>query len=428
MKKLLSLILILFSFNSRAQSLYFPPLSGTQWDTVDQGSTPWCWSCLDTVDRFLAQKNTKGFLILKDGKIAYERYYGTFTKDSLWYWASAGKTLTSMLIGIAQEKGLLNINHKTAQYLGQGWTSLTASQEDSITIRHQLTMTTGLDDAVPNDDCTDDTCLIYKAPVGTRWAYHNAPYLLLQSVLDSCSPLNLAQITNQWVKLRIGMGGTWFNGTYYSRLRDFARFGLLNLARGVWNGQPILNDTAYFIQATNTSQALNPSYGYLWWLNGKPFYRLPTTQLVFSGPLVPNAPMDMIAALGKNDQKIYVAPSMNIVVVRMGESAGQVSFALSSFDNTLWGLLRPVFQQQTSTHSLMPLVNQVLLQKNSDGSWLHVLPESWYGNEFDIFNLTGQKLKSAIADKLTWNHADWGLPAGIYLIKSPLGMGKLYLP
>jgi hypothetical protein len=58
--------------------------------------------------------------------------------------------------------------------------------------------------------------------------------------------------------------------------------------------------------------------------------------------LFPNAPADLYAALGKNDQKLYVVPSQKLVVVRMGESAGNVQLAASSFDNELWGKLKPI--------------------------------------------------------------------------------------
>jgi hypothetical protein len=68
----------------------------------------------------------------------------------------------------------------------------------------------------------------------------------------------------------------------------------------------------------------------------------PLSQIVFNGTMVPEAPSDMYAALGKNDQKVYVVPSQNIVVIRMGDSAGNVQLALSSFDNELWGKLRPI--------------------------------------------------------------------------------------
>ena len=93
MKKIIITIIITLSFlNSKAQSLYFPPLTGNAWDTVSPSSLGWCVNNIDTLYNFLQQENTKGFLVLKDGKIVLEKYFGTFTQDSLWYWASAGKT------------------------------------------------------------------------------------------------------------------------------------------------------------------------------------------------------------------------------------------------------------------------------------------------------------------------------------------------
>jgi hypothetical protein len=60
--------------------------------------------------------------------------------------------------------------------------------------------------------------------------------------------------------------------------------------------------------------------------------------------MVPNGPADMYAALGKNDQKIYVVPSQNLVVIRMGEAAGNLQLAVSSFDNELWGKLKAILR------------------------------------------------------------------------------------
>jgi len=94
----------------------------------------------------LELQGTKSFILLKNGKIVLERYFGTFSQDSSWVWFSAGKSFRAVLIGIAQKEGFLNINDHTSEYLGRGWTSLTQPQEDSITIWHQLTMTTGLNE------------------------------------------------------------------------------------------------------------------------------------------------------------------------------------------------------------------------------------------------------------------------------------------
>jgi sulfur carrier protein ThiS len=58
-------------------------------DTISPATLNWCADKIDTLYDFLEQKNTKGFVVLKDGKIVLEKYFGTFNEDSLWYWASA---------------------------------------------------------------------------------------------------------------------------------------------------------------------------------------------------------------------------------------------------------------------------------------------------------------------------------------------------
>jgi len=328
--------------------LYFPPVGGSEWQTITPSSLGWNESQLNDLYNYLQQIGTKAFIILKNGKIVSERYFGTFTADSSWYWASAGKTITAMLVGIAQQEGLLNVNNKSSQYLGTGWSSLPLAKENLITVRHHLTMTTGLDDAViPDNDCTLPSCLVYKADAGTRWAYHNAPYTLLDKVVENASGNTYNNYFQQKIRNPIGMNGLWFAGSgfnniYYSNARSMARFGLLMLNKGKWDQTSIISDSNYFNAQTNTSQNINLSYGYLTWLNGKTSLMLPTLQTVFPGMMTPNAPTDMFAALGKNDQKLYVVPSQKLVVIRMGESAGNNQLAVSGFDNELWGKLKLV--------------------------------------------------------------------------------------
>jgi hypothetical protein len=70
----------------------------------------------------------------------------------------------------------------------------------------------------------------------------------------------------------------------------------------------------------------------------------PTSTQTFNGYLVPNAPKDMIMALGKDDKKIYVVPSLSLVVVRLGDAAGLPTLGPSGFDNEWWGRMRAVTQ------------------------------------------------------------------------------------
>lgn len=390
MKKIITLILLLCTANAYSQ-LYFPPASGT-WQTISPTTLGWCTGNLDSVTDYLETHNSKGFIILKDGKIAFEKYFGTFTVDSFWYWASAGKTLTATLVGIAQQEGLLSINQKTSDFLGTGWTSLPTAKENLITIHHQLSMSTGLDDASHNADCTDDTCLTYAADAGNRWAYHNAPYTLLEKVVATAGGVTYNQYTNSRINNKIGTNILWiksgYNNVALSRTRDMAKFGLLILNKGIWDTDTILKDTAYYQAMVNTSQSINPSYGYLWWLNGKAKHMLPQTQFVFTGNMFPSAPLDMFAALGKNDQKIYVWPSQNIVVIRVGNAAEESKLALSSFDTKLWEKLMEVFCNQTSVQT--PVMPTRQIYPNPAEGHINVSAEGL--ESIAVFDLTGKQI------------------------------------
>lgn len=319
--------------------LYIPPAGISKWETVTPAELNWNTAAEQPLYDFLEEKKSKAFLILKEGRIAEEFYFGSFTKDSLWYWASAGKTLTSFMVGIAQEQGLLNLSNKTSDFLGTGWTSAPSEKEDLITIWHQLTMTSGLKDSA--FDCVTSDCLEYMADAGTRWAYHNGPYTLLQKVVSAAANSTYAAYFNTHLRDKIGMNGFWLstnglNNVYFSNARSMARFGLLALNDGRWGDTIVLGDSDYLTAIRNSSQALNPSYGYLWWLNGKDPFMVPGLQLSFQGPLIPEAPADTYAGLGKNDQKLYVVPSKGLVIVRMGEDTGELLLGPSSFDNALW--------------------------------------------------------------------------------------------
>lgn len=326
--------------------LYFPPVGSSEWSTVSVDSLGWDITVLDDLYTFLEENGTRAFIILKDGKIVTEQYWGenilgtgSFMMSSQWYWASAGKSLTAFLVGIAQQEDLLNINDKTSDYLGLGWSSLSEEKENLITIRHHLTMTTGLDYTSGDLDCTDPECLHYKADAGEQWYYHNAAYTLLEGVVSAAGGQSYNSFTDQRLEAATGMNGTWiksgYRNIYYSTARDMARFGLLVLNKGKWSNIPVLKDQNYYTEMINTSQNLNLSYGYLWWLNGKSSIIIPGLTVPIKTMAAPKAPEDMFVAAGKNGQFIDVIPSENIVVVRMGEAPDEALVPIQ-FHNDMW--------------------------------------------------------------------------------------------
>ena len=413
---------------AQSQNYYFPPTTGTTWETVTSQSLGWCTDKTDSLYNYLESTNSKAFIVLKNGRIVLEKYFGTFTRDSSWYWASAGKTLTGFTVGIAQQEGFLKIQDTTSKYLGRGWTTAPLSKEDKITIRNQLTMTTGLDDGVADVTCPLPSCLQYKADASTRWAYHNAPYTLLDKVIETATGSTLNAYVQSRVRSKIGMTGLYVkignDNVNFSTPRSMARFGLLLLNKGRWDATPILLDTAYLRQMVNTSQNINPSYGYLTWLNGKTALMVPTSQTVFSTSVSPQAPADMFAALGKNGQLINVVPSQGLVFIRVGNNPDN-SLVPFTYNNEVWKRLNLVICTRTATPENGLNTEGVSVYPNPFTSTLTVDFDNVILNgKLQIVNQMGQILQTRILNGNRSELSLLDLPKGIYWlrIKSDSGL------
>ncbi|MDP3392974.1 serine hydrolase [Sediminibacterium sp.] len=325
------------TISSTSSTMYFPDATGANWETQTISSLSWNQSAIQPLKDFLVQNNTKSFMILVNGRIVMEEYFNSHTATTTWPWNSAGKTLVTAATGIAQQEGLLNINTRVSDFLGTGWTNAPLNKENLITSKHLLTMTSGLSDA---NNLVIPSNLTYLADAGTKWSYHNV-FQKLMDVVAKASNQNFESFFNAKIKSKLGMDGFWNNGLifkiYHSNTRSMARVGILALNKGKWNNEQIITQS-FFNESITSSQTINPSYGYLWWLNGKTSFMVPGGQVNFMGSLVPNAPTDMYAAMGAEDQRIYVIPSKNMVVVRMGDASDPTnpSFAVSGFDNALW--------------------------------------------------------------------------------------------
>jgi CubicO group peptidase (beta-lactamase class C family) len=402
MKTLLLILLIYGASNcSFAQEIYFPPLSGDDWETLTPAQLDWDESQIPALYNFLDENNTKAFILLKDGKIVLEKYFDSFAQNNNWYWASAGKTLTAALVGIAQEDGLLSIDDRSSKYLGEAWTSLTSEKEEQITIRHQLTMTSGLDDTVEDLFCTDKECLKYMADAGTRWSYHNAPYTLLDKVVENASGRTYNDYFAEKIKNKIGMTGLWikagYNNIYWSNPRSMARYGILIQNNGKWDGSEIIANKNYFDNMVNTSQPLNKSYGYLWWLNGKESFMLPQVRIVFPGKLFPDAPDDVIAAMGANGQLLNICNSKGLVFVRMGENPNTENDIGPIFNNEIWKYLNEIMLSPNSVKSSSQN-NDLIIFPNPASEYIEInlerwsLPSRWTPSEEEIkiFNPLGE--------------------------------------
>jgi CubicO group peptidase (beta-lactamase class C family) len=259
--------------------------------------------------------------------------------------ASAQKSITAVLVGIAVSRGLVQRGDRVVDHLGPGWTAGKATEaEDRVTVDHLLTMTSGL---------ADDLSVV--APPGEWWDYNlGAAYHLLKRVLTAVTGLAIDALLQDWLAGPLALADTRFEPRRWddripavfrasfeypdgapieglvTTARDLATFGQAVLDE-LAGGRGLAVDPTFLRDMVRPSQALNPSYGLLWWLNGQPWFLAPKVREPLTGPFFPGVPDDAIAALGANDRCCVVIPSLGLVVARAGAAAGERSAAGSAF-------------------------------------------------------------------------------------------------
>lgn len=340
--------------------LYFP--TADKWETVEPTSVGWKKAELRKAVDFAMSRRSSGVVILHRGRILSERYQTPSTR-SLRYRgmlhgkgrdgrviedvASVQKSVASILVGIAHEKGLVRLDDPVDKYLGAGWSHASPAQEKQITIKHLISMSTGLSDG-----------LQYVDPPGMKWRYNTNAYCLCVTAVAAASKMAPNELTKAWLTDRVGMKDSrWIERRlakasipetnqlgFATTARDLARFGLLVLGRGQWGNEAVLSDQKYLSAALSPSQKMNPAYGYLWWLNGQNA-TLPG-QRRLRGPLNAEAPSDLVAALGALGRKCYVVPSLGVVVTRLGDNPEVVG--KTKFDVEFWSLLMKAAPQSVN--------------------------------------------------------------------------------
>ncbi len=302
---------------------------------------------VDDAIRYAEEHNSTGLVVIHKGRIVTENYWKGWTRDSSGPIYSASKSITSTLIGMAIEDGKIRgVDQSMADFVPT-WKG---TPKQAITIRHALSMTSGIkvggDAAAAGvDQFTQTAALPMEHEPGSHWAYNTPVYRMLLRVLEKATGEPLAAYTKRKLTGPLGMehGGwdglpagdetsyTWFRCT----VRDMARFGELVLGRGEFQGKRLVS-AKWLAEAQRSSQQLNPAYGYLWWLNGQKAFQTPAGRLQ-QGMLWPDSPRDAVGALGALDKKIYVVPSLGLVVARHGGAAGvqRVLGPNQGFDNQL---------------------------------------------------------------------------------------------
>lgn len=334
----------------RQTRLYFPPDVG-EWEHVDPSAAGWNPAALEAALDVAGARKSSGLVILQGGRILAERYWtptgtseryanfvggrddeGHLVEDV----ASAQKSVAATVTGMAVERGLLRLDEPVTTYLGDGWSGASPERERRITVRHLLSMTSGL-----------GTGLRFQAEPGTRWLYNTPAYHNVMRVVEAVTGRDRDALTREWITSRIGMSHSawtvrsWSDpaiaSAFSTTVRDLARFGVMIQAGGRWGDDVLFRDRAFLEAMLSPSQELNPSYGYLWWLNGQDFFVGSDARATrHPGPLISAAPPDLVAMQGALDRKLYVVPSLDLVIARLGDSGAADG---KSFNDAFWEAL-----------------------------------------------------------------------------------------
>lgn len=270
-------------------------------------------------------KRTRSILVIYKDQIIAEKYATGFDKNSKILGWSMTKSITATLFGILQKQGKIDIN-KPAPI-----TEWANDERAKITIANLLNMNSGLEWEENYNKISDVTKMLFLAEdmsqsqvhkpaqfkPNTHWNYSSGTTNLLsgilrkqfkthQEYLDFWHSALIDKIGMNSMLVETDMAGNYVGSSYsWATTRDWAKFGLLYLHKGNWNGEQILDESWVRFAATPTNTS-NGKYGAHFWLN--------------AGGKFPDVPRDMFYCNGYQGQMIAIFPSHDLVIVRMGLS------------------------------------------------------------------------------------------------------------
>lgn len=279
-------------------------------------------NALDNV--FHPDRKTRAVVVIHRDSLIAERYAEGFDKDTEILGWSMTKSVTSTLLGILHMNGQLDIDETP------GFGEWAHDERKNIKLRHLLDMQSGLKFDEVYDQVSDATKMLFgseasqKQPISQKiiappdsiWNYSSGTTNLLQYYLTSRMDNHDAYLRFPYTMLfnRIGMhsavmetdeSGLYIGSSFmYATPRDWAKFGLLYLKEGNWYGDQVIDTTWVDYSQTIASQS-GGIYGAHFWHNaGHAAY--------------PDVPADLYSANGFQGQYVFIIPSRDVVVVRMG--------------------------------------------------------------------------------------------------------------
>jgi CubicO group peptidase (beta-lactamase class C family) len=307
-------------------------------ELIDSAQAGWSPQGIQQVMDFAADNGTAQIVIRHETGLLAAADFSDQAVDVF----AVQKGLVAILVGMAQEKGFLEVWDHINHHLHPEWTQLSPWDEAKLSIETLLTMTTGMDDE-----------LRLHGEINKDWRYNNVAYGYLKHLLEQATGMSMTEITEAWLLQPLGMNQTRWqareqllpDGTaitaLHSTASDLASLGLMILQRGQFEGASVFGEAFYLDEMLKPGSAANPAWGWLWWNNNQAHYRLPATakrpDQVYEGVPVATAPADLFVARGLGENFLAIVPGLSLVVARTAVPAGR-SEPLA-FEREFWRLL-----------------------------------------------------------------------------------------
>jgi len=382
---------------------YFPGADAS-WETrtpLELGADP---ALLAEAVAYAANNGSDALVILSGGRIVSENYWNGTTRDTQMPIFSASKAMVASVAGRLLEEGVFTSLDQAASDFLSEWQDV--PEKEGITLRQHLSMTTGLEGGEQNLIrsllAKSERFFTANLPMahdpGTFWTYNNPAYRLLFPIIEEATGSDLPEVFAErlfnpigmsavdWVARTGQVGSTTVVNYQYIETTSLsaARFGLLAQRGGEWDGTQVV-PADFMAESVSPSQSLNPSYGFLWWLNGGAEtggHQQLFDGLARTGPYFPDTPPDAFAALGKDDQVIAVLPSLDLVVVRLGtDPLGEGTEAVSPEQDVLLGKIARAFGYEGQDQALRPEIEAT--ESGVRLSWA-----SWVNRSYDLLTAT----------------------------------------
>ncbi len=280
---------------------------------------------IDELEQFLdlhQELKVNSISIIKNEKLVFEKYFHGFDSNKNIKLKSLGKSITSILLGIAIDKGFIrSVDEPIISFFPEfkklsNWDN----NKEKITIRHLITMSAGLDCGAGSktNKCISEVFsaedmfeayfqLHLASKPGSTWFYNDGNVMIINRIIELASNMRLDQFQKKYLDSFLGIEGNY--AMVEMRPKDMAKIGQLILNRGRWKGHQIVSEQwvneSLKVHFPVKDSFMGKSYGYFWWqykfiANGKEFLTH--------------------YAYGNGGQFIFIIPDENLVVVFTGDN------------------------------------------------------------------------------------------------------------